>query len=74
MTIYHDRIRHTLTDADRDNWLIINTESQDYEILPTEAAGQKRFTGYGRNAPIYLMPIGEPEPILMRGFLPGDET
>ena len=74
LAVYHDHIKHTLTDADQDKWLIINTESRDYEIVSTEAEGLQRFTGYGRHAPIYLMPIGEPEPILMRGFLPGDET
>lgn len=74
LSVYHDRIKHTLTDADRGKWLIINTESQDYKIVPTEAEGLQHFTSYGRHAPIYLMPIGEPEPILMRGFLPGDET
>ena len=74
LSVYHDRIKHTLTDADRGKWLIINTESQDYKIVPTEAEGLQHFTSYGRHAPIYLMPIEEPESILMRGFLPGDET
>ena len=63
LAIYHSRIEPTLTDSDRDKWLIINTDSESYEVLPTEREGLQRLGEYQRKAPVYLMPISEPEPI-----------
>ena len=71
LAIYHSRIEPTLTDSDRDKWLIINTDSESYEVLPTELEGLQRLGEYRRKAPVYLMPIIEPEPIPMRGIPPG---
>ena len=63
LAVYHDHIERTLTAADQGKWLIINTESEDYEILPTEFEGLQRLQEYGHQDPVYFMSIGEPEPI-----------
>ena len=63
LAVYRGRIEPTLTDADQGKWLIINTESVDYEMFPSEAAGLERLMKYERGAPVYLMPIGE-EPLI----------
>ena len=63
LAVYRGRIEPTLTDADQGKWLIINTESVDYEMFPSESAGLERLMKYERGAPVYLMPIGE-EPLI----------
>ncbi|MCY3691191.1 MAG: hypothetical protein OXH30_04220, partial [Chloroflexi bacterium] len=70
LAIYRNRIEPNLTDADQGKWLIINAESESYEVLPTEFEGLQRLGEYNREAPVYLMPIGEQEPILIRGISP----
>ena len=74
LAIYHSRIEHNLTNADVGRWLIINTESGDYEMAENEADGLDRFGKYqATNAPVYLMSIGEPEPTLIRAIPPGNK-
>ena len=70
LAIFRNRIEPNLTNADQGKWLIIDTESEDYEVFPTEFAGLQRLGEYNREVPVYLMSIGEPEPILMRGIPP----
>ena len=36
LAIYHSQIAPNLTESDRGKWLIINAESEDYEILATD--------------------------------------
>ena len=72
--IYRHSITPTLTDADQGKWLIINTESENFEILPTEADGLARFAELKNDAALYLMPIGEPEPVVLRNASMGSRT
>ena len=71
LAIYHSQIEPNLTEADQGKWLIINTESEGYEILATEFEGLQRLQEYGYKAPVYFMPIGEPEPESIRSIPPG---
>ena len=75
LAIYRDKIEPTLNDNDQGKWLIVNTETGDYEMAETEADGLERFGQHRRTgAPVYLMPIGEPEPILIRGVSQSSES
>jgi carboxyvinyl-carboxyphosphonate phosphorylmutase len=69
MAIFRTRIEPVLTDADQGKWLIINTETEIHEILPTESDGLARFAELRGGAPVYLMPVGEVEPVLIRNVL-----
>ena len=66
LAIYRSTITPTLTEDDQGKWLIINTENENFEILPTEADGLARFAELKSDSAVYLMPIGEPEPVVLR--------
>ncbi|MCY4554991.1 MAG: isocitrate lyase/PEP mutase family protein [Chloroflexi bacterium] len=74
LAIYHSQIEPNLTESDHGKWLIINTENAGYEILATEFEGLQRLQAYGHKAPVYFMPIGEPEPVLIRSIPPGGKS
>ena len=74
LAIYHSQIEPNLTESDRGKWLIINAESEGYEILATESEGLQRLQEYGHKAPVYFMSIGEPVPVLIRSIPPGGQS
>ena len=58
ITLYREKIRPTLTDADIGKFVIIDTNSGEYEVDRDDLAASDRLHGRQPNAFGYIMRVG----------------
>jgi hypothetical protein len=58
-TIYRERIRPLLTEADKGKYVTINIQTGEYEIDTDDLTGSLRAVArFGQNVPLYTIRIG----------------